>query len=322
MGDLFGSVVLVTNSDEFLAERFVQQRQHKAARIRPDSELTVLEGATTGVGDLAEAVSGSLFSSASVVTIADVGALGSAAQGYLLDSLAAVSDDVCMTLVHAGGQKGRAFIAKLKKVPQVEVVEQKLARNGVKNFVVAEGKAHKIKFAPDALEELVLALGSDLRTLAAGVAQLAYDCDGGQVTKAEVSKYFGGRAEVSAFKIADDLLFGRVRQSLAQTRWALETGVSPVQITSAVASRLRSLGRYTQLQRSSKSGGEIAQMVGVPPWKLRTLGQQMTKWTARGLAQAIHVVAEADAGVKGGGKDPGYTVERMILDVERARASA
>ena len=64
------------------------------------------------------------------------------------------------------------------------------------------------------------------------------------LTEAAVRRYFGGRAEVTSFAVADDALSGRVDGALGKLRWALSTGVAPVLITSALSNNLRSLGKY------------------------------------------------------------------------------
>jgi DNA polymerase-3 subunit delta len=59
--------------------------------------------------------------------------------------------------------------------------------------------------------------------------------------------------------------------------------------------------------------------VGVPAWKLDTLRRQSHGWDTDGLGRAIRSVARADADVKGQASDPAYALEKMVLDVVRAR---
>jgi DNA polymerase-3 subunit delta len=58
----------------------------------------------------------------------------------------------------------------------------------------------------------------------------------------------------------------------------------------------------------------------VPSWKLDALRSQSRGWEEQGIGQAIRVVAQTDAAVKGAASDPSYALERMVLDVVRARA--
>ena len=69
------------------------------------------------------------------------------------------------------------------------------------------------------------------------------------------------------------------------------------------------IGRDTDLMRE----------VGVPGWKLKTLRQQSHGWDVDGVGRAIRTVARADADVKGQASDPPYALEKMVLDVVRAR---
>jgi DNA polymerase III subunit delta len=139
------------------------------------------------------------------------------------------------------------------------------------------------------------------------------------VTVDLVRRYFGGRAEVKGFAVADAAISGQVASALEQLRWAIGNGVVPVLITSAFASGLRALARYTSAPRGLREG-DLAREVGVPPWKLRSLRAQARGWSPSGLADAIRAVARADADVKGASGDPDHALERMVLAVAAARS--
>ena len=93
------------------------------------------------------------------------------------------------------------------------------------------------------------------RALAAAVTQLISDGQGGPLTVDQVRRYFGGRAEVTSFAVADAALAGRTGAAMEQLRWALATGVAPVLITSAMASGIRGLGQADYRgRRPARSG--------------------------------------------------------------------
>jgi DNA polymerase-3 subunit delta len=46
--------------------------------------------------------------------------------------------------------------------------------------------------------------------------------------------------------------------------------------------------------------------------------RELRGWTPEGLAAAISAVAQADADVKGEGRDPHYAVERAVLAIAAA----
>ena len=55
----------------------------------------------------------------------------------------------------------------------------------------------------------------------------------------------------------------------------------------------------------------------MPPWKIDRVRQQMRGWTPDAVALALRAVAAADAGVKGGGDDPEYALEKAVVTIAR-----
>ena len=112
-----------------------------------------------------------------------------------------------------------------------------------------------------------------------------------------MARYYRGRAEATGFTVADRAVEGHLAQAIEQLRWALATGVSPVLICSALAQGVRLLGRVgsgpaapaarRSLPRSEPRHGRSTRY-----------GSNCAAGT-RGIARALHAVAEADAQVKG-----------------------
>jgi DNA polymerase-3 subunit delta len=138
--------------------------------------------------------------------------------------------------------------------------------------------------------------------LASAVEQLVSDFDGAPIGEAEVAQFFGGRAEVKNFEIADAILGGRRLEALEGLRWSLEAGTAPVYLLSTVAGQLRTLANYV--------GGNRA---GINDWQAKKLAPQARSWSDAGLAHAIRAVAQADADIKGAASDASYTLERLVL---------
>jgi DNA polymerase-3 subunit delta len=163
--------------------------------------------------------------------------------------------------------------------------------------VVAELHRLTLKVTPQAAELLVAAVGSDLRSLAGACSQLAADANlpaGSRIDVDLVGRYYGGRAEVDAFAISDDLMRGRTAHALALLRHMLAN------------------------EPLAKVG---PMLVGGVAWRVRQrVGQQPTDgWTAEALAKAMRSLAAADAAVKGGEADAAYALERMVISIGRAR---
>lgn len=66
----------------------------------------------------------------------------------------------------------------------------------------------------------------------------------------------------------------------------------------------------------------IGVKINLASWQIRQAQNSQRYWKEAALAKAIQEIAQADADVKGQSRDPGYALERAILAIGRARASA
>lgn len=318
--EVLGHVTLVTGPEELLNERAVSAALSAVRHADEESEVSETTAGQLSMGELADLAAPSLFSAIRCVVVRELEDLPDETAEGLLDYAASPAEDVGLVLVHSGGQKGSGLLAKLRKLRAVtEVKSVALKPHELSRFVAAECRGHGVRIAEDAADLLVQAVGHDLRALAGACHQLANDSAGQPLTGEVVKRYFGGRAEVKGFAVADAALFGRTAKALEELRWALDNGTAPVLVTSAFASGLRGLARFRSAPRGLREG-DLAREVGVPPWKLRTLRDQGRGWEDAGLVRAIHAVARADADVKGAASDASYALERMVISVTEARS--
>lgn len=313
----FGRSVLVVGPESFLAERVVS-RLIDAARSA-DVGIERENASALDVGRLVEMTGGGLFSSA---TIAVVTALDQASPevGETLLSLAAdVPSDVLLVLVHPGGPKGKPLADKLRKVVDEVIEVAAIKAWELASFVTSEARRAGGRIDADAAATVVDAVGTDTRALAAAIEQLIADGESGPITRSDVGRYFAGRAEVSAFGVADNILNGNRAGALDGLRWTLATGGAHVLVTGALANAFRQLGKYLDAQSQRVPQAALAKEVGVPPWKLKDLARQSRSWDAPSIGRAIQAVAAADAAVKGAASDPDFALERLVLTLSGLR---
>jgi DNA polymerase III subunit delta len=317
---VFGRLVLISGPEALFADRAVEALCQQLRSEAPDVEVFETEAARLDLGKLAEITSPSLFSSRSAAVITGLEDLAPELDVDLVNLATEQLPDLAVITVHRGGPKGRGLLEKLKSAG-VEVIECTAVKPWeLPQFVSAEAKRAGSSIEAVAASALVDAVGHDLRALAAAVAQLLSDGEGGPITVDQVRRYFGGRSEVTSFAVADAALAGRTGVAMEQLRWALATGVAPVLITSALASGVRGLGKLI-MAGSGQREADLAREVGVPPWKLKSMRSQARGWDQAGLATALRVVAVADADVKGAADDAAYALERAVLGVSRLRRS-
>ena len=308
--DVLGRVTLVTGKEEFLSERTVSAVRTAVKAYDADAELADALAGDLTLATLGEMAAPSLFSSVRCVVVRLLENLPDESVDGLLEYAASPVEDVALVLVHGGGARGAGVLAKLRKLPAVvEVKSEPVKPWDLPKFVVAEGRARGARIDGEAAGALVQAVGEDLRMLASAVDQLVSDFPGATIGEAQVAQYFGGRAEVKNFEIADAILAGRRLQAMEGVRWALDSGTSPVYLLSSVAGQLRTLANYVGGNRKN-----------INPYQLKKLPAVARGWDGESLGTAIRAVAQADADLKGAASDPAYTLERLVLTITGLRS--
>ncbi|RKN45640.1 DNA polymerase III subunit delta [Streptomyces hoynatensis] len=318
--DPLAPVTLAVGQEDLLLDRAVRQVVAAAKAADPDTDVRQLEAVDVQGGTLAELTSPSLFAERKVVVVRQAQDLSADAVKDVKAYVGAPAEEITLVLLHAGGAKGKALLEAARKAGAREVACAKVTKPADRvAFVRGEFRAAGRSATPAACQALVDALGSDLRELASACAQLAADVEG-TIDEAVVGRYYTGRAEASSFTVADRAVEGRTAEALEALRWALATGVAPVLVTSALAQGVRAIGKLASAPAGLRPG-DLARELGMPPWKIDRVRQQMRGWSSDGVAAALRAVADADAAVKGGGLDPGYALEKAVVTIAAAARS-
>jgi DNA polymerase III subunit delta len=312
------ALVLVVGPEELLAERAVSSVLTAARSEHQATEVVELDGAGYESGSVGVQASPSLFAEPRVLVIRGLEDANEALVSDLTEYLAAPAEDVTLVLCHRGGVRGKKVLdaARRSGAEEIECPAIKSDRDK-SDFVTREFRTARRQIAPEAVRALVEAVGSDLRELASACAQLVADTTG-RVEAEAVLLYHGGKVEATGFRVADAAVTGRTGEALELLRHALATGLDPVPIVAVLASSLRTLAKVAAVGRTGRSA-DVAKTLGMAPWQVDKARRQLTGWRPDGLARSIVAVAEADAAVKGGGRDPQYAVERAVVTVAQAR---
>ncbi len=311
-------LVLVLGPEDLLVERAVSAATSAARAAHPGTEMVELEGAGYESGALAVHASPSLFAEPRLVVLHGLEDAGEVLVTDLLAYLAEPAEDVTLVLCHRGGARGKKVLdaARSAGAHVVECPAIKSDRDK-SDFVTREFRAARRQVSNDAVRALVEAVGSDLRELASACAQLVADTEG-RVEADSVLLYHSGKVEATGFRVADAAVSGRTGEALGLLRHALATGLDPVPIVAVLAANLRTLAKVAAAGRTGRSA-DVGKELGMAPWQVDKARRQLSGWEPDGLARSIVAVAEADAAVKGGGRDPEYAVERAVVTVAGSR---
>lgn len=308
-------IVLITGPEEYIGIRAMDRVRSQVRAVSPDVEITRLNAGAYEAGSLAMNVSPSLFGESKLIEVDGLESMNDAFLADGLKYLARPEQDAVLVLRHGGGVRGKKLLDAVKAGGWPVVDCQPLKKDAEKTaFVVAEFKGASRRIEPDAVQSLVNAVGANLSELAAACSQLI--ADAATTVDAEmVERYYGGRIEATAFKVADAAMAGNGPAALSTLRHALATGADPVPLVAALAAKLRTVAKVAGAQGSS---AQIAKQLGMQPWLVEQAQRDVRRWTPEGLARSIQVTAEADAQVKGLSRDPVYAVEHAVTVIATA----
>ncbi|MGV8912908.1 MAG: DNA polymerase III subunit delta [Rhodoglobus sp.] len=304
-------IVLVSGTEGFLADRAIRLLRDTLKVEDPSLEVSDLEADQYSPGELISLASPSLFSEPRMIRITNVEKCSDAFITETLKYLDAPAEDTYVVLRHAGGVRGKKLLDAIRGGTGggIEVVCVDLKKDTEKyEFAAAEFATKRRRVTPGALRTLVSAFSADLAELAAACQQLIAD-DADEINESTVARYYSGRVETSAFKVADSAIAGRSGEALVLLRHALASGADPVPIVAAFASKLRTMAK---LSGGSMSSGQAAKTFGMAPWQADRAMKDLRGWSDAGLGSAIEAIADTDAQVKGLGRDPVFALERMI----------
>ncbi|MGW3241762.1 DNA polymerase III subunit delta [Streptomyces sp. NPDC001070] len=313
-------VTIAVGQEDLLLDRAVREVVQAARAADADTDVRDLTPDALQPGTLAELTSPSLFSERKVVVVRNAQDLSADTVKDVKAYLDTPVEEITLVLLHAGGAKGKGLLDAARKAGAREVACPKMTKPADRlAFVRQEFRTLGRSATPEACQALVDAIGSDLRELASACAQLAADVEGA-IDAAVVARYYTGRAEATGFEVADLAVTGRAAEALERLRWAVAVGQPLPGITFALASGVRAIGKLASAPRGARPA-DLARDLGMPPWKIDRVRQQMRGWSGDGVSAALRAVAEADAAVKGGGADPAYALEKAVVAVARAARS-
>jgi DNA polymerase-3 subunit delta len=304
-------VILVSGPEDFLADRAIRQLRDTLRAEDPSLEVSDIEADAYGPGELVTLASPSLFGEPRLIRATHVEKCTDAFITETLRYLETPADDTYLVLRHGGGVRGKKLLDALRGGlgNGIEIVCADLKKDSEKlDFAAAEFASQGRRVTGGALRALTSAFAEDLAELAAACQQLLADA-AEEITEETVEKYYSGRVETNAFRVADIAIAGRHGEALILLRHALASGADPVPIVAAFASKLRTMAK---LAGSRGSSGQLAQQFGLAPWQVDRARRDLQGWDDAGLGHSIELLAETDAAIKGAGRDPVFALERMV----------
>ncbi|HXD60853.1 MAG TPA: DNA polymerase III subunit delta [Lacisediminihabitans sp.] len=304
-------VILVSGTESVLADRAIRLLRDTLKAEDPSLEVSDIEADAYAPGELLTVASPSLFGEPRFIRATAVEKCTDAFIAEVMEYLESPADDTYLLLRHAGGVRGKKLLDALRGGlgSGIEIVCAELKKDTEKfDFAAAEFASAGRRVTSGALRALTAAFSDDLSELASACQQLLADASE-EITEQTVEKYYSGRVETNAFRVADVAIAGRHGEALILLRHALASGADPVPMVAAFASKLRTMAKISGARGGS---GQLAQQFGLAPWQVDRARRDLQGWDEAGLGRSIELLAETDAAVKGAERDPVFALERMV----------
>lgn len=320
-------ITLTRGGETALVDRAVVSAVAAVRKNAPDADRLVVDaGAEGAANDLRQACAPTLFGEDLIVHVVDLQAGDDAFAEALAEVLADQPENVWFIISHDGTAGGKKLLEAVRsaRANEVECLAVKKGKRAIE-VLTKEFARYRRHATADAVHVLYEAVGHDLPMLFAAVSQLVADVPDDPITEDHVRDYFAGVADVAGWQIAEQVWQRRPSQALESVRHAARSGNdSAVGVMSvlAMASGLRDMIRVGGMGPGA-SETDVARELGIPPWKVKILRSQWSRWSGdqRRLASSLVELADAEAMMKGGLTQSGsldaeqklYVLEQLVV---------
>ena len=301
-------IVFVSGGEEYLAGRAIRSIREQLRAQDQSLEIHEIDAADYSTGTLLNITSPSLFAEPRLVIIRGLEKCSDDLITDGIEYVLAPTEDTTLILRHNGSSvRGKKLVEAVRESQfAVEIACAEIKKDSDRQAFVQGEFAHaQRKITPGAVRALLDAFADDTAELAAAINQLLLD-SAETISEEIVDRYYGGRVETNAFKVADAALAGRAGEAMALLRHALATGADPVPLVAAISMKIRQMAKIYGNRSAS------AATLGMAPWQLDRARKDLTGWSDEGLAAAIQAMATADAAAKGAERDPVYSLEKLV----------
>jgi DNA polymerase-3 subunit delta len=299
-------ITIAVGSETVLVDRVKVNLTAAVTKEVPDITRILVEAShDEASANIAQACAPTLFGEDVLVVIEGIDALNDDGVESLKAVLADLPENVWLLLTHPGGVKRKPLIDAAVKAGGEKIECKELKRGqDTTSFLTKEVTRRKRKMTSAALNLLVESFGQDLPALTNAIGQLCSDVEVDPIDEVHIRAYFEGTAPISGYAISDALWDKKTAEAIKLLRQStLESDPGRVGVTTvtALASGLRSM-ILVGGSAPGASDNDVAREAGLPPWKVKTLRRQWSRWSGdqRKLASLVVALADADPAMKGG----------------------
>jgi DNA polymerase-3 subunit delta len=174
----------------------------------------------------------------------------------------------------------------------------------------------QVNIEKQALRDLVLLVGNDLRLLHQECVKLAtYVGQGGTVTSQVVAELVPRTLEQDVFKLTDRIAHRKIDEAFSIWYDLLYQREEPIRILALIIRQFRLMLQVKVLSQQGMSEKEIASFLKVHPYPVKLAYKQGASFSEKTLRSLLARAIETDQDIKSGKIDKVLAVERLLLQV-------
>jgi DNA polymerase-3 subunit delta len=170
-------------------------------------------------------------------------------------------------------------------------------------WCVAHARELGLQLDPEAAKELVARVGSSQQRLSRELEKIALAIHpSAKVTPADVERLAAADTAPGAYDLADALVSGDLKATLALAEQLDEHGERPGRLIFPVVRRLREVHQAAALLASGMPDAKVGEALKGPPWAAKKVIAKAKKADVATLERAICVFADLEVELRGGGE--------------------
>ncbi len=315
--DNLGAVYLLHGPERFLIEQLLTKLKTLVLQ-GPMSDFNcdqLRASEVTGAEIVSRAQEIPMMASKRLLVVEDGQKLSADDLAALDPYLADPAPETCLVIVAEKLDLRRGPLVRAKKRGQILAAEP-LKERGIGPFMRSRAKARGIALSSEARSALAAAVGPDCAALDDALERLGlYAGPGREVTEEDVAEVVTAVRERSIFELVDAVGNHIPARALAVLEDLLARREEPIMINAMVARHFRLLlGARIHLHRRA-AHGEMASLLGVPPFVAKKLVSQARQFRGADLEKSLARLSRADLELKSSRRPPQLVVERAVLDL-------
>ncbi len=170
------------------------------------------------------------------------------------------------------------------------------------------------KMDKDACEALAFTSGRDLTLLHGELLKLAaYVGEREAITPEDIDRIATHTAECTIFTMVDALSAGKVKEAFELLAVLISGGEQRIGILAMITRHYRQMMHLCAMQRERAPQAQMAKALGIPPFALRRLGQQVGRRSYEALRESVALCVAADYDIKRGALREDAALDRLML---------